>query len=41
MKQLVLLLSLFLPVVLQAQELQAKITINHQQIQGTDKAVYL
>ena len=40
MKQLLLLLSLFLPVVLQAQELQAKININHQQIQGTDKAVF-
>ncbi len=40
MKQLLLLLSFFLPVVLQAQELQAKININHQQIQGTDKAVF-
>ena len=40
MKQLLLLLSLFLPVALQAQELQAKININHQQIQGTDKAVF-
>lgn len=40
MKQLLLLLSLFLPLVLQAQELQAKININHQQIQGTDKAVF-
>ena len=40
MKQLLLILSLFLPVVLQAQELQAKININHQQIQGTDKAVF-
>ena len=40
MKQLLLLLSLLLPVVLQAQELQAKININHQQIQGTDKAVF-
>ena len=40
MKQLLLLLSLFLPVVMQAQELQAKININHQKIQGTDKAVF-
>ena len=40
MKRLLFLLTLFLSVVMQAQELQVKININHQQIQGTDKAVF-
>jgi len=40
MKRLLFLLTLFLPIVMQAQELQVKININHQQIQGTDKAVF-
>ena len=40
MKRLLFLLTLFLPIVMQAQELQVKININHQQIQGTDKSVF-
>ena len=40
MKRLLFLLTLFLPIVMQAQELQVKININDQQIQGTDKSVF-
>ena len=40
MKRLLFLLTLFLPIVMQAQELQVKININHQQIQGTAKSVF-
>ena len=41
MKRLLFILSLpFLAIGLQAQELNAKININHQQVQGTDKSVF-
>ena len=35
-----LLTMIVLPMMAQAQELQAKVTINHNQIQGTDASVF-
>lgn len=36
----IVILSLLFPLVVEAQELQAKVTVNHNQIQGTDASVF-
>lgn len=40
MRKWLLVMALFIPVALNAQELRARVTINHNQIQGTDVSIF-